>query len=252
MTVVFVHGNPETPAIWGPLVQALGRHDVLLPRLPGFGVPPPPGFQATQGDYVDWLIAELEPLAASDGPVDLVGHDWGGGLVVPVAWQRPDLLRSWATDVIGLFEPRYVWHDMAQLWQTPGAGEEAIAAMVQLTPAERTGMFEGLGMPPDVAADCAAAIDEEMGRCILALYRSAAQPHLAQQWELLAGCAVRPGLALVPTDDPYTGGLELHRSAAAQAGAQLRVLDGLGHWWMLQDPTRGAEVLEQFWEAAGA
>jgi hypothetical protein len=41
MTVVLVHGNPETDAIWGPLVDALGRTDVVrlsppdyLPRLP--------------------------------------------------------------------------------------------------------------------------------------------------------------------------------------------------------------------------
>jgi hypothetical protein len=24
-------------------------------------------------------------------------------------------------------------------------------------------------------------------------------------------------------------------------------LDGLGHWWMLQDPARGAKMLEDFW-----
>ena len=29
MTVVLVHGNPETDAIWGPLVDALGRDDVV-------------------------------------------------------------------------------------------------------------------------------------------------------------------------------------------------------------------------------
>jgi hypothetical protein len=27
-------------------------------------------------------------------------------------------------------------------------------------------------------------------------------------------------------------------------------LDGLGHWWMLQDPERGARMLEAFWAAA--
>jgi hypothetical protein len=24
-------------------------------------------------------------------------------------------------------------------------------------------------------------------------------------------------------------------------------LAGVGHWWMLQDPARGAAVLEEFW-----
>lgn len=247
MTVVLLHGNPETPAIWGPLQAELDRDDVVTPRLPGFGEPAPAGFGATRSEYVAWLIGELEPLVAAGGPVDLVGHDWGGGLVLPVAWERPDLLRTWASDVTSLYEPRYVWHDMAQVWQTPGAGEDAIAAMTEPPLAHREALFLGLGMPPEVAADCAQALDAEMGRCILALYRSAAQPAMASCFGLLAGAAARPGLAIAPTDDPYTGGVELQRSAATQAGARVEVLDGLGHWWMLQDPARGADVLGRFW-----
>ena len=37
----------------------------------------------------DWLIAQIEPVAAADGPVHLVGHDWGcllaGGIPPAVA-----------------------------------------------------------------------------------------------------------------------------------------------------------------------
>lgn len=29
MTIVLVHGNPETDAIWGPLVDALQRDEVV-------------------------------------------------------------------------------------------------------------------------------------------------------------------------------------------------------------------------------
>jgi len=65
----------------------------------------PDAFGATVGEYRDWLVAELERFEA---PVDLVGHDWGGGHVVNAAMARPDLLRSWATDVIALFDPEYV------------------------------------------------------------------------------------------------------------------------------------------------
>ncbi len=45
-----------------------------------------------------------------------------------LACERPDLIRSWCVDVAGCFAPDYVWHDLARVWQTPGAGEEAIAA----------------------------------------------------------------------------------------------------------------------------
>ena len=35
MSVVLVHGNPETDAIWGPLRTALGRDDVIARSPPG-------------------------------------------------------------------------------------------------------------------------------------------------------------------------------------------------------------------------
>ena len=73
-------------------------------------------------DYLAWLVGELEAL---DGPIDLVGHDWGGGHVQRLAATRPDLIRSWVTDIAGAADPDYVWHDLAQVWQTPGDGEAA-------------------------------------------------------------------------------------------------------------------------------
>jgi hypothetical protein len=27
------------------------------------------------------------------------------------------------------------------------------------------------------------------------------------------------------------------------------VLEGLGHWWMVQDPARGAAALTHFWDS---
>jgi len=29
----------------------------------------------------------------------------------------------------------------------------------------------------------------------------------------------------------------------------VETLEGIGHWWMLQDPARGAGVLEAFWSS---
>jgi pimeloyl-ACP methyl ester carboxylesterase len=55
MTVVLVHGNPETDAIWDPLVDALEREDVVRLSPPGFGSPLPDDFPATYIAYRDWL-----------------------------------------------------------------------------------------------------------------------------------------------------------------------------------------------------
>ena len=136
---VFVHGNPETAAIWGPLLAELGHPDTVTLSPPGFGAPVPDGFGATADEYAEWLASELEQQGA---PVDLVGHDWGGGHVIRVAMERPDLVRSWAMDIAGCFAPDYVWHDLAQVWQTPGAGEESVARRASMSLADRASMFE--------------------------------------------------------------------------------------------------------------
>jgi pimeloyl-ACP methyl ester carboxylesterase len=243
-TAVFVHGNPETSAIWGPLIEALHRTEVETLSPPGFGAPVPPGFEATSDDYEEWLIEQLEDR---DRPVDLVGHDWGGGHVIRTAIARPDLIRSWAIDIAGCFAPDYEWHDVAQVWQTPGAGEQAVDEMVAMPVAERAALYESLGMTKAAAFQVAGAIDATMGRCILALYRSAIQPAMVRIGGQLPAAAARPGLVLIPTEDIYTGGTERARWAADQARAKVAVLNGLGHWWMLEDPEAGARTLEQFW-----
>jgi pimeloyl-ACP methyl ester carboxylesterase len=53
MTMVFVYGNPESEALWGPLLAELGRDDVLRLSPPGFGSPVPDGFGATVPEYRD-------------------------------------------------------------------------------------------------------------------------------------------------------------------------------------------------------
>ena len=248
MTVVLVHGNPETDAIWDPLVDTLGRTDVVRLSPPGFGSPLPDDFPATYVAYRDWLEGELEGISE---PIDLVGHDWGGGHVVNVVTHRPELVRSWASDVVGIFDPDYVWHDLAQVWQTAGDGEQLVDTMLGGTVEDRAARWAGLGIPSDIATSMAAAQGPEMGRAILLLYRSAAQPAIAEAGRALETAAAKPGLSILATEDTYVGSDAIRRRAAERAGARTEVLDGLGHWWMMEDPARGAAALTRFWETLG-
>lgn len=255
VTTVFVHGNPETAAVWGPLLTELavrGYDKLVTLSPPGFGAPLPAGFDATVLAYRDWLVGELETLVATGGPLDLVGHDWGGGHVVNAAMARPDLLRSWASDVVGLFDPDYVWHDLAQGWQTPGVGERAVADRFGASLEQRTATMVGRGIPADVAEAIARGQGEEMGRAVLALYRSAAQPVMAELGRDLPRAAARPGLAVLATEDPMVGTDAMRRRAADRAGARVAVLEGLGHWWMVQDPALGAATLDAFWRSTAS
>ena len=243
-----MHGNPETDAIWGPLVDALGRGDVVRLSPPGFGAPLPEDFSATYLAYRDWLEGELERV---DEPVDLVGHDWGGGHVVNVMMHRPELVRSWASDVVGLFDPDYVWHDLAQVWQTPGDGEKLVDAMFGGTLQDRTEQLVARGITRNIAESIAAGQGAEMGQAILLLYRSARQPVMAEAGRSLANARARPGLSLLATEDTFVGSDAIRHRAAERAGARTEVLDGLGHWWMVQDPDRGAAALTRFWGTLG-
>jgi pimeloyl-ACP methyl ester carboxylesterase len=178
--------------------------------------------------------------------VDLVGHDWGAGHVSRVAATRPDLIRSWCIDLAGIFDPEYVWHDLAQAWQAPGVGEETVGAMFAGPLDTRAAGYVALGMTQEAAEACAAAGGPEMGRCILALYRSARQPTLTAWGNVLEAAERRPALVISATEDGFVGGPELAHRNAVRFGAQEVVLEGLGHWWMLQDPARGAAALAGF------
>jgi pimeloyl-ACP methyl ester carboxylesterase len=244
MTVVLVHGVPETAAIWDPLVAAWGRDDVISLSPPGFGAPVPDGFEATSDGYADWLVGELEQLG---GPVDVVGHDWGGGHAMRAATARPDLIRRLVTDIAGTADPEYVWHDMAQVWQTPGDGEAMVEAAAGMPVGDRVAMLVAAGMTDAGARSCAEANGTEMGACILSLYRSAVQPHMTQWADRFAALDDGPETLVVIADgDHYTGGADMARRVAHRWGAHVAELDGLGHWWMMQDPGRAAAVLDAF------
>jgi pimeloyl-ACP methyl ester carboxylesterase len=111
--------------------------------------------------------------------------------------------------------------------------------------------MESRGLARAVGEQMARGYDATMARCILGLYRDAAQPTMARLGENLSAAAARPGLAVLATDDRNVGTDEMRRRAAARAGAQVAVLDGLGHWWMVQDPKRAAAVLHDFWSSHG-
>ncbi|MBW3574257.1 MAG: alpha/beta hydrolase [Actinobacteria bacterium] len=247
MPAVFVHGVPETARVWDPLTAQLSRSDTVALSLPGFEAPRPDGFGATKEEYVDWLVGELEDLRSA-GPVDLVGHDWGGGFVVRLVSLRPDLVRSWVTDAAGVGGVDFEWHEMAKLWQTPEAGEAFFAQNLAMSPEQRARVFESFGIPPEHAIEMGGWPNEEMADTILRLYRSAID--VGSEWGPDFSDVATPGLVLVPSDDAFLGA-DGARRAAARAGAEVAELDGLGHWWMLQDPRRGAGVLEGFWSSLG-
>ena len=242
MPAVLVHGVPEISVLWDPLRACLRRDDVQALQLPGFGCARPEGFGATKEEYVAWLIGELEQLQG-EGPIDLVGHDWGGGLVVRVVSTRPELVRSWVTDAAGIGDDGFTWHDLAVIWQTPGAGEQFFERQLAMDTEQRAAAFAQFGVPPG-HVEAFTGLDSVMAECILALYRSAVD--VGREWAPKFQDIPVPGLVVVPSEDPYLSPA-VARIGVVRSGARVAEFQGLGHWWMLQDPATTAVVLERFW-----
>ena len=240
MPAVLVHGVPDTHRLWEPVRAHLARRDVVAVSLPGFDAPVPAGFTATKEAYASWLEGEIARLGA---PVDLVGHDWGSLLVQRVVSMRPDLVRTFACGS-GPVDVDYVWHDLAQQWQTPEVGEAVMAAM---TPEALAEGLPAAGVPPAAAAEAARHVDAQMKDCILRLYRSAI--HVGAEWQPDIERVTRPGLILWGETDPYVSTHFADRLAARVHG-ELVVFPGCGHWWPLERPAEVATALERFWATA--
>ncbi len=243
---VLIHGVPDTPALWQPLIVALGlsADQVRAPSLPGFGVPVPQGFGATKDDYAKFVIAELESAAAqSGGPVHLVGHDWGALLALRAASLRPDLVATWCV-TNAVIDPDYSGHQTARAWATPLLGEFVMLGMrnkARLEPALVTG-----GMPAALAAHEVPFIDKTMRQSILKLYRSALGLRFSGHW--VSGLANLParGQLYWGETDPYVD-LSVAQRFSKRHTVPLHVEKGAGHWACHSHAESFAGVLKRLW-----
>ena len=209
MTVVLVHGLPETAAVWDPLrsVLPVATHAVALP---GFGVPRPAGFSGTKDAYAE---------------------------------------RSWVVDVAELFHPSARWAQHIRDLQTAGLGEQILATRRTADPSDpqsTAARLAGAGVPFDLARQIGAAHDETMSRSILDFYRSAV-PNVGRDWWTRGIQGRGRGLVLLLPDPPEIEAMALE--VAATLGAETQRLGDLPHCWMANAPDRVADVLTRFWSS---
>jgi pimeloyl-ACP methyl ester carboxylesterase len=243
---LLVHGNPDTALLWEQVVPHLEGYgeEVVAVDLPGFAEPAPDGFPATKEAYADWVIGELEALKARGGPVDLVGHDWGSLLVQRIASIRPDLLSSVAAGGAAV-DVEYPWHDIAQIWQTPGEGERYMAE--ELTDEVGVPYLVENGVPEEYARRNAWLTPGNKD-CILKLYRSAIE--IGREWQPELEQVTLPAMVVWGRDDPYVP-LRWAERLAERMRAELVVLE-CGHWWPYERPRETAEALLRLWARARA
>ncbi|MEO0883818.1 MAG: alpha/beta hydrolase [Pseudomonadota bacterium] len=232
MTTIFIHGVPDTSALWAPLIGAmgLGRGDYVALDLPGFGTRWPEHFSPTKDGYADWLLRQIEDLAAkSDSPLDIVGHDWGAIFTLRIASLRPDLVRSW-TAIDAVLQRDYVWHSTAQRWQTPILGELMMAVS---TPGILKRALIKAGVPKDMANTEVSHWNSLMKKSILSLYRSAKT--VTDQWVSDLDRLPKNGLVIFGEDDPFVGA-DIARTFAAEREVPVYIEPKHGHWIVAENP----------------
>jgi alpha/beta superfamily hydrolase len=145
--------------------------------------------------------------------------------------------------------PDYEWHTNAKQWQTPEVGEKAVADMVSTSESDFVAFFSSLGMTADIAGQVKRGINDEMARCILELYRDAAQPRMTELGRQFIAAAPANGLVIVATNDHFAGPVENMTQIAAQVNAKTATIADAGHWWMCEQPQFAASMLRQHWRS---
>tara|TARA_R100000365_G_C2747882_1_gene78312 strand:- start:1398 stop:2132 length:735 start_codon:yes stop_codon:yes gene_type:complete len=240
--IIFVHGVPDTPHLWQPLIKVLGlaEADYKAPALPGFGCPRPDGFSATKDAYADWLVGQME---AAGEPVDIVGHDWGALLTLRATSLRPDLVRTWCV-TNAVIDPDYSGHTMARRWATPLVGEMVMLGMrnkQRLLPA----LMQG-GMPADLAKQEVPLIDKTMRQCILSLYRSAVGLRFKGEWVEDLKNLPSQGQLFWGETDPYVD-LSVAERFSKTHNVPLHIEKGAGHWACAERAEQFAGLLKEHW-----
>lgn len=242
--VVFVHGNPGPADDWRDLLARAGELGrAVAPDMPGFGqAGTPTGFAYSVDGYADYLAAVLDQLGISRAHI--VAHDFGGPWALAWAARHPDALAS-ATLINSGVAIGYRWHRYARIWRTPVAGEAFQA--VTSRPAYR--LLVGRENPRLSAAQIDRIYDASRSwatkRAVLKLYRATPEATLARPAAALRPLD-RPALVIWGTTDAYLPSEQAERQREAFPSARIELLEGHGHWAMLEDPERVASLVIPF------
>ena len=243
-----LHGYPESSWVWRKALEAAAAEGWrgIAPDLPGFGDSPParPG---TWERHVEGLARLHEGLEL--GPVVLMAHDWGGLIGLRWACDNPGVVRALVLSATGFF-PDGRWHGMARSLRAEGSGEQLVAEMTRQS---FGALMEWASREIDRRT-----IDEfwkcfdgdERRRAQLELYRSGdfekLEPYAGQLGELGV-----PMLLLWGEEDQFAPLTGAHRFRSEIPGAELVMLEGVGHFVWIDASQRALAELRRFLRGLG-
>jgi len=215
--VVLLHGFPQTARSWRgvlPRVAAAG-HRVIAPDLRGYSP------RARSGPYdVRTLVGDV--LAFTDGPFDLVGHDWGAAIAWQTAIRHPERVRT--LTAVSVPHPLAFTHALRT--------DDDQRARSKYMRRWAEGDAPDLAPPEDMAPPEAVAAGIEY-------YKAAS----ARDLEGLGPVTV-PTLYVWSTEDDALGPVAAELTASyVDAPYRFVVLEGVDHWIPEREPERLAEAI---------
>jgi pimeloyl-ACP methyl ester carboxylesterase len=258
--VLLLHGLGGSHETWDGIIPALAEHHtVIAPDLLGHGRSDKPRADYSIGGYANGMRDLLSVLGIDK--VTVVGHSFGGGVAMQLAYQYPARCERLVLVGTGGLGPEV--SPFLRLLTVPGSGtvlaaltatplRQAVAAAARvalslpriglgrIVPNWREGpeILDGFGALRDPAARSAflhvlrAAVDRR-GQVITMLDRS----YLAVSM---------PVLLVWGADDPVIPVTHARRGAEAIPGSELVVLDDAGHFPFRDRPDAFVEAIELF------
>ena len=243
--VVFVHGNPGSSEDFSELLPYVGDFArALAADMPGYGKSERAGhFQYTVGGFARHLEAVMQRFEVERA--HLVLHDFGGPWGLAWAAEHADRVASLVLINVGVL-PGYRYHKYAWLWRTPLLGELSIYGTTRAIFKRALNHDNPKPLPDPILDRMYEEWDRGTRRAVLSLYRatSAAVVSSVTQGEALSRYAL-PALVVWGAGDPNIP----VRYAEAQKRffhAEVHVIDGAGHWPMIDAPDRTRALVLPF------
>ena len=251
-TILLIHGLAGSSKTWDAVMPVLAEQfDVIAPDLLGHGESAKPVGDYSLGAFASGL---RDFLAVLDVPtVTIVGHSFGGGVAMQLAYQHPELLDrlvlvgsgglgrevSWLLRMLTLPGFEYVMpfgfpKPMVELGTTVGrfAGRRGLRSKRL---GEMWRAYSSLAGAPNRSAFVRTmrGVIEPGGQTVNASDRL----YLAARVPTLIVWGDRDGI--IPVKHAHAAHAEIERS-------RLEIMEGLGHFPHVEDPERFAEVLIDF------
>ena len=228
--ILWLHGVPDSGALWLPFLERAGGY---APDLPGFGNSGKRAdFPYSIEGYGAFLDAFCDHLELDR--VTLVAHDWGA---VGLAMRPERIERLVLVDVVPFLE-NFRWHWIARVWRRRLLGEMAMGFAFK--PVARR---LARGMPPELLDQALAHLDHGTQRAILRLYRSADPSALARAGARLDAIDA-PAMVVWGEQDPFIEPAYGRRLAERLRATESVYVSEGGHWSALGYSAAQAGILQ--------